>query len=138
MDYHVWKSNLVIDWVPYLINWWFSINLTNNVKPERQTHLGLRIDLALVDARVSLLGELDEQRPVLWLLRPDDLEPLVTSVGQHTRGQNVQVTLPYPRYLHSIKLIVSQASKVSVSNYSGNENCIYKNCHCWSIIFSRE
>lgn len=51
--------------------------LTNYIEGVQQGHLGLRVDLALVHARVPHLGILYVQRPVAGARRTQHLKPLV-------------------------------------------------------------
>lgn len=60
--------------------------------------------LAFVDSRVSDLRVLDLERPVLagWLVnRP---EPLITGVRISAHGQQMDVSVPYPRHLKYTKM----------------------------------
>ena len=57
-------------------------------------------DLALVDAGVPLLDELDEQHPLVLRVVAGG-EPRVRGEALLARRQNVQVTVPHPRHLHS-------------------------------------
>lgn len=65
-------------------------------QPEGQTNLGLRRDLALVDAAVLLLHVANLQLPVVAALDVLGLEPLVVRVRHDADGQDVQVSLPDP------------------------------------------
>ena len=56
-------------------------------------------DLALVDAGVPLLDELDEQHPLVLRVVAGG-EPRVRGEALLARRQNVHVPVPHPRHLH--------------------------------------
>lgn len=67
--------------------------------------------LALVGSVVPALHVLDQQIPVICVLRVQDLEPLVVRVGHGPRAEDVPVSASHPRYLHySTEWIVLSAN----------------------------
>lgn len=79
--------------------YWLSFRLTYDVELERQTHFRFSVHLAFIDSGVSRLSKFNQQGPIVRVIRMDDLESLVTGVGQHARRQYVQVPFPHPRHL---------------------------------------
>ena len=67
-------------------------------------------DLALVDAGVPLLDELDEQHPLVLRVVAGG-EPRVRGEALLARRQNVHVPVPHPRHLHSTGHILTMITK---------------------------
>lgn len=67
------------------------------------THMRSGADLALVDAGVPVLRVFDLEVPVLGALLMDRSEPLVTSVCVPTDGQEMDVPVPHPGHLSTIR-----------------------------------
>lgn len=79
----------------------FPTELTYDVELECQAHFRLCIHLAFIYPGVSRLSKFNQQGPIVRVIRMDDLESLVTGVGQHSCRQYVQIPLPHPRYLQN-------------------------------------
>lgn len=60
------------------------------------THVGRRGNLALIDARVSVLGVLDLQGPVFAVGLMDCSEALVACVCVATDSEQVNISMPHP------------------------------------------
>jgi len=73
--------------------------LTSDVQHHGPHHLGLGVDLTLVPPPVRMSRRHDPQRPLVRVGRVHHLHPRVGRVRVRPRGQDVQVTLPYPRNL---------------------------------------
>lgn len=73
--------------------------LTKNAEPDDEGHDRLGGHLTLVVARITNLGVLDLEYPVLGTRGVDDLEALVGSVGVAAHRHDAQVPLSDPRYL---------------------------------------
>lgn len=74
---------------------------TFDVEHDSEVDLRLSVDLALVDACVSLLHVLYPEVPLVTGLRVYHAEPTVPRVCEDVGGQDVQVSLPHPGHLHS-------------------------------------
>lgn len=74
----------------------FARTHTDNVQGILQGHFGLRVDLALVLARVTHLRIFDLECPVDGAGRMYHLEALVGRVGGRAGGQDMQILFPYP------------------------------------------
>lgn len=75
------------------------MRLTDHGEVHRVPDRGRRGNLALVSARVPLLGRLDLQHPVLGSGVVRGGEPLVRGVGQGANREQVNVPVPHPRDL---------------------------------------
>lgn len=92
-----WESEW--DWVSEW-SWGFGIPiLTDDIQADEITAHRLRRYLALVHARVPLLGPLYLERPVLGVLVVSGLETLVRGVRVGAHGQYVNVAVTDPGYL---------------------------------------
>lgn len=67
------------------------------------THMRSGADLALVDAGVPVLRVLDLEVPVLRTLQVDRSEPLVAGVRVPADGQEMDVPVPHPGYLSTLR-----------------------------------
>ena len=73
--------------------------LTDDLQQIRLAPLRLRVDLALVDARVGLGGAADLEVPVVRRVRVVGREARVRRVRRGAQGQDVQVGLADPGHL---------------------------------------
>lgn len=63
------------------------------------THVGRRGDLALVNTAVPMLRILYLERPVVRMSVVDRSKSLVVRVCVTTNSEQMDVSVPYPRYL---------------------------------------
>ena len=75
------------------------MKLTDYVQIHGEGSGSLRGNLALVDAGVSLLHVLDDQDPLVGVRVVSRHEALVRGVRVLSHGQNVDISVTYPRYL---------------------------------------
>jgi hypothetical protein len=59
------------------------MSLTDHAESKRERHFRLRVHLTFINAGIPLLGEFDEECPILGPVGPDNLKPLVGGVREN-------------------------------------------------------
>ena len=64
-----------------------------------KTELGFGWNLTLVDSRILFLDRTDFQSPVICVQNVNATKSLIVDVSDVGKGQNLKISLSYPRYL---------------------------------------